>query len=97
MPEKKEPLDLNAMPPSAADIRNEVIKRAREEDQKQAKAKAIQEQKAADFAEDFLKNHVSEADVLAVRRLWRTLSRRVSSRLWSIAFHRTFVRTAGAQ
>ena len=47
MPEKKEHLDMDAMPPSAADIRNEVIERAKEEDQKQAKAKAIQEQKAA--------------------------------------------------
>jgi len=69
MPENKDDLDMNAMPPSAEEIRKEVIRRAREEDEKQAKAKAIQEQKAGDFAEDFLKNHVSEADVLAVRRL----------------------------
>jgi hypothetical protein len=69
MPDKKDHLDLNALPPSAEEIRKEVIRRAMEEDQKQAKAKAIQEQKAADFAEDFLKNHVSEEDVLAVRRL----------------------------
>lgn len=68
MPEKKEPLDLNALPPSAEEIRKQVIQRAKDEEQKQAKAKAIQEKKATAFAEDFLKNHVSEEDVLAVRR-----------------------------
>ncbi len=39
MPEKKEPLDLNAMPPSAEEIRKEVIQRAREEDSKAGESK----------------------------------------------------------
>ncbi len=68
MSEKKE-LDMNAMPPSATELRQEVIKREMEERKKQEKAKAIQEQKVADFAADFLKNEVGEADILAVRRL----------------------------
>ncbi len=67
MPEKKD-FDVNATPPSAKDLRKEVIQREMEETQKQEKAKAAQERKVADFAEDFLKNHVSEADILAVRR-----------------------------
>lgn len=68
MSEKKE-LDVNAMPPSATELRQEVIKREMEEQKKQEKAKAVQEQKVADFAADFLKNQVGEADILAVRRL----------------------------
>ncbi|SFJ40809.1 MULTISPECIES: hypothetical protein [unclassified Phyllobacterium] len=67
MSDKKE-LDVNAMPPSATELRQEVKKRESEETKKQAKAKSVQEQKIADFAEDFLKNHVGEADILAVRR-----------------------------
>ncbi|SDP88197.1 hypothetical protein SAMN05428967_4058 [Phyllobacterium sp. YR620] len=67
MSDKKE-LDVNAMPPSATELRQEVKKRESEEAKKQAKAKSVQEQKIADFAEDFLKNHVGEADILAVRR-----------------------------
>ncbi|MRG57950.1 histidine kinase [Phyllobacterium sp. SYP-B3895] len=67
MSDKKE-LDVNAMPPSATELRQEVKKRESEEAKKQAKAKSVQEQKIADFAEDFLKSHVGEADILAVRR-----------------------------
>jgi hypothetical protein len=68
MSEKKE-LDVNAMPPSAKELRQEVIKREMEEQKKQEKARTVQEQKVADFAADFLKNQVGEADILAVRRL----------------------------
>ncbi|MEK1855877.1 MAG: histidine kinase [Phyllobacterium sp.] len=68
MSEKKE-LDVNAMPPSATELRQEVIKREMEEQKKQEKARTVQEQKVADFAADFLKNQVGEADILAVRRL----------------------------
>lgn len=68
MSEKKE-LDVNAMPPSATELRQEVIKREMEEQKKQEKARIVQEQKVADFAADFLKNQVGEADILAVRRL----------------------------
>jgi hypothetical protein len=67
MSEKKE-VDVNAMPLSAAELRQEVIRREMEEMEKQAKAKSVQEQKLANFAADFLKNHVSEADIQAVRR-----------------------------
>jgi hypothetical protein len=68
MPEKKD-FDVNAMPPSAKELRKEVIQREMEEIQKQEKAKAAQERKVADFAADFLENQVGEADILAVRRL----------------------------
>ncbi|MBZ9653816.1 Urb2 domain-containing protein [Phyllobacterium lublinensis] len=67
MSEKKE-VDVNAMPLSAAELRQEVIRREMEEMEKQAKAKSVQEQKLANFAADFLKNHVSEADIQTVRR-----------------------------
>lgn len=66
MPENK---DFDEMPRSAKDLREEVLKQKQEDLDKQKKAKSVQEKKIADFAEDFLKSHVSDADIESVRRL----------------------------
>jgi len=66
MPENK---DFDEMPRSAKDLREEVLKQKQEELDKQKKARSVQEKKIADFAEDFLKSHVSDADIESVRRL----------------------------
>ena len=68
MAEKKD-TDRTTMPKSAKELREEVLRREREEEEKQRKAKSIQEKKLTDFAEDFLKNHVSDADIESVRRV----------------------------
>jgi hypothetical protein len=68
MPEQK---DLNAgtRPPSAEELRMQVLKREMEEMDKARKLKALEENKHAEFAEEFLKKHVTDAEIAMVRRL----------------------------
>ncbi|APG89159.1 inosine-5'-monophosphate dehydrogenase GuaB (plasmid) [Sinorhizobium americanum CCGM7] len=68
MPEQK---DANAdrRTPTAEDLRKQVLEREMEEMDRERKLKAIEEQKHADFAADFLKKHVTEEEIAMVRRL----------------------------
>ncbi|WP_341486775.1 histidine kinase [Pararhizobium sp. A13] len=68
MPEKKD-IDPNAAPPSAKDLRMQLLQREMEEMEKERKLKALDEKKHADFAGDFLEKHVSEEEIAVVRRL----------------------------
>lgn len=68
MPYKKD-LDPNVAPPSAKDLRMQVLQREMEEMEKERKLKALDEKKHADFAGDFLEKHVSEEEIAVVRRL----------------------------
>ncbi|MGI0524714.1 histidine kinase [Rhizobium giardinii] len=68
MPDKKD-LDPNVAPPSAKDLRMQVLQREMEEMEKERKLKALDEKKHADFAGDFLEKHVSEEEIAVVRRL----------------------------
>lgn len=63
--------DLNAdrRPPTAEELRKQVLEREMEEMDRERKLKAIEEQKHADFAADFLKKHVTEEEIAMVRRL----------------------------
>ncbi len=47
----------------------QVLQREMEEMEKERKLKALQEQKLADFAAEFLQEHVSEGEIAMVRRL----------------------------
>ncbi|WP_026619386.1 hypothetical protein M728_001085 [Ensifer sp. WSM1721] len=62
-------VDASAAPPSADDLRKQVLEREMEEMERERKLKSIEEQKHADFASDFLKKHVSEEEIAMVRRL----------------------------
>lgn len=68
MPKK---LDVNAAtsPPSAEELRRQVLQRELEELEKEQKLKALEEQKRADFAAEFLQEHVSEEEIEIIRRL----------------------------
>ena len=68
MPEQK---DLNAetRPPSAEELRMQVLKREMEQMDKERRLKTLEEQKHAEFAADFLKKHVTEAEIAVVRHL----------------------------
>ncbi len=68
MPDKKD-IDPHAAPPSAKDLRMQVLQREMEEMEKERKLKALDEKKHADFAGDFLEKHVSEDEIAVVRRL----------------------------
>ncbi|OAP35869.1 histidine kinase [Sinorhizobium glycinis] len=68
MPEKHN-IDAAVKPPSAEELRMQVLQREMEEMDKERKLKAIQEQKHADFAADFLQKHVTEEEIAMVRRL----------------------------
>ena len=68
MPDNKY-LDPNVAPPSAKDLRMQVLQREMEEMEKERKLKALDEKKHADFAGDFLEKHVSEEEIAVVRRL----------------------------
>jgi len=65
----KKDLDPNVAPPSAKDLRMQVLQREMEEMEKERKLKALDEKKHADFAGDFLEKHVSEEEIAVVRRL----------------------------
>ena len=65
----KKDLDPNVAPPSAKDLRMQVLQREMEEMEKERKLKALDEKKHADFAGDFLEKHVSEEELALVRRL----------------------------
>ena len=62
-------VDAGAAPPSAEDLRKQVLEREMEEMERERKLKTIEEQKHADFAADFLKKHVTEEEIAMVRRL----------------------------
>ncbi|MDK1388307.1 histidine kinase [Sinorhizobium sp. 8-89] len=68
MPENKD-LDPNAAPISAAQLRMQMLEREMAEMDKERKLRAVQEQKLADLAADFLEKHVSEEEIAVVRRL----------------------------
>ena len=68
MPEKKD-LDPTAKPLSAQDLRKQMLQREMEEMDKERRLKALEEQKHADLAADFLKEHVTEEEIGIVRRL----------------------------
>ncbi|MBD9573479.1 histidine kinase [Ensifer adhaerens] len=56
-------------PPSAQDLRMQMLQREMDEMDKERRLKSIEEQKLADFAADFLKQHVTEEEIAIVRRL----------------------------
>ncbi|MCK3781003.1 histidine kinase [Ensifer sesbaniae] len=56
-------------PPSAQDLRMQILQREVEEMDKERRLKAIEEQKHADFAADFLEKQVTEEEIAIVRRL----------------------------
>jgi len=64
----KKDIDPNAAPPSAKDLRMQILQREMEEMEKERKLKALDEKKHADFAGDFLEKHVSEEEIAVVRR-----------------------------
>ncbi|RUV54196.1 histidine kinase, partial [Mesorhizobium sp. M1A.F.Ca.IN.022.02.1.1] len=69
MPEQK---DLNAetsAPISADQLRMQMLEREMAEMEKERKLRSLQEQKLADFAADFLEEHVTEQEIAVVRRL----------------------------
>ncbi|WP_324764896.1 histidine kinase (plasmid) [Sinorhizobium meliloti] len=68
MAEKRD-IDPNATPPSAKDLRMQLLQREMEEVEKERKFKTLQEQKLTDFAEKFLEEHVTPEEVAVVRRL----------------------------
>ncbi|NRP69768.1 hypothetical protein ILFOPFJJ_00641 [Ensifer psoraleae] len=68
MPENKD-LDPNAAPISASQLRMQMLEREMAEMDKERKLRAVQEQKLADLAADFLEKHVSEEEIAVVRRL----------------------------
>ena len=68
MPEQKD-LNADTRPPSAEELRLQVLKREMEEMDKERKLKALEEHKHAEFAEEFLKKHVTDAEIAMVRRL----------------------------
>ncbi|HEV7322685.1 MAG TPA: histidine kinase [Ensifer sp.] len=68
MPDNKDDL-VNASPVSAQDLRKQMLQREMEEMDKEQRLRAIEEQKHADFAADFLKKHVTEDEIAMVRRL----------------------------
>lgn len=68
MAEKRD-IDPNATPPSAKDLRMQLLQREMEEVEKERKFKTLQEQKLTEFAEKFLEEHVTPEEVAVVRRL----------------------------
>ncbi|MDK1494651.1 histidine kinase [Sinorhizobium sp. 7-81] len=68
MPENKD-FDPNAAPISAEQLRMQMLEREMAEMDKERKLRAVQEQKLADLAADFLEKHVSEEEIAVVRRL----------------------------
>ncbi|WP_209604605.1 histidine kinase [Sinorhizobium kostiense] len=68
MPEQKD-LNKNATPPSAKELRMQLLQREMQEMEKERKLKTIQEQKLADFAAEFLEKRVTEEEIAMVRRL----------------------------
>jgi len=62
--------DLNAKaPPSAKELRMQLLQREMDEMEKERKLKTIQQQKLADFAAEFLEERVTEEEIAMVRRL----------------------------
>lgn len=58
-----------ARPPSAEDLRMEILHKEMEKMDLHAKANAAREKEATDFATRFLSEHVSEDEIAMVRRL----------------------------
>ncbi|MBD9640518.1 histidine kinase [Ensifer sp. ENS07] len=56
-------------PPSAQDLRMQILQREMEEMDKDRRLRTIEEEKHADFAADFLKKQVTEEEIAIVRRL----------------------------
>ncbi|OHV79933.1 histidine kinase [Ensifer sp. LCM 4579] len=62
--------DLNAKaPPSAKELRMQLLQREMDEMEKERKLKTIQQEKLADFAAEFLEERVTEEEIAMVRRL----------------------------
>lgn len=62
--------DLNTKsPPSAKELRMQLLQREMDEMEKERKLKTIQQQKLADFAAEFLEERVTEEEIAMVRRL----------------------------
>ncbi|MDQ6433151.1 histidine kinase [Mesorhizobium sp. LHD-90] len=62
-------IDPNATPPSAADLRMALLEEQLAEMKKRESKRAQEQQKVTSFAEDFLKDHVTEDEIAMVRRL----------------------------
>ncbi|THK34262.1 histidine kinase [Ensifer sp. MPMI2T] len=69
MPEQKDLKADTSAPMSAAQLRMQMLEREMAEMEKERKLRALQEQKLADFAADFLEKHVTEQEIAVVRRL----------------------------
>jgi hypothetical protein len=63
------PFDPKGPPPSAEALRKAMLEAEMAKMDVEAKAKAAEQKKLADFAESFLKSHVSESEIEMVRRL----------------------------
>lgn len=62
-------VDRNAPPPSAEQLRLSLLKEQMEEDEKQEKQRAAEQQRLTKFTEDFLRGHVTDDEIAMVRRL----------------------------
>ena len=68
MPEQKN-ANTETSPPSAEQLRMQMLEREMEQMDKERKLRSMQEQKLSDFAADFLEEHVTEQEISVVRRL----------------------------
>lgn len=68
MPEQKN-ANTETSPPSAEQLRMQMLEREMEQMDKERKLRSMQEQKLTDFAADFLEKHVTEQEIAVVRRL----------------------------
>ena len=68
MPEQKN-ANTETTPPSAEQLRMQMLEREMEQMDKERKLRSMQEQKLTDFAADFLEKHVTEQEIAVVRRL----------------------------
>lgn len=64
-----EKIDPKAMPRSAEELRMSVLQKEMEKMELERKARDAEEKRLADFAKDFLGNHVGEDEIAMVRRL----------------------------
>ena len=64
-----EKVDLDEAPPSAEALRMSVLQKEMEKADVERRARDAEERKLAEFAQDFMHNHVSEDEMAMVRRL----------------------------
>lgn len=63
------PTEPAGLPPTAEQLRMSLLQKEMEKAEQEEKAKAAEQRKLAEFAENFLSQHVSEEEIAMVRRL----------------------------